>query len=63
MARTLPLIEFNEQNKAEINRKITCSVMGQMSDGSMVWKEEGRTEQYQCIKLNGRLFFILLAVD
>ena len=62
MARTLPLIEFNKQNRAEVNRKITCETVGEMCDGSMVWMETDRDayadDQYQCILLNDRYYFI-----
>ena len=58
MKRTLPLITVNDNKYSDwtIHEKITCRVVGEMSDKSKVWEDENG-KQYMMFRMLGKCYF------
>lgn len=53
----IEIIYDNETCLFHLGDKITCRVVGEMSDGSKVWEMDGSDEQYLLHRINGKYFF------
>lgn len=62
MKRTAFLLKKEDNGKYNIDRAITCEVIGEMIDGSKVWEEVCRDEdddrQYALLRSRGTYYFV-----